>query len=93
MTLAELLYNHRKNLKLSLRKAAIEIGLSFSYLADLESGKRIHPKMYALNKIAKFYSISEDFLCIISERIPQDCFFKIIRCPELLGIIRNHPEK
>lgn len=90
MTLGELLKINRDVRGLSIRNAAIGIGISSGHLNDLEKGGIIHPKMICLHKIANFYEIPEDDLCIIAERIPSDVFWKIIHCPELLGVIRKY---
>lgn len=93
MTLGELLKNSRKTAKLTLKKAALNVDISLGYLHDLESGRALRPKMKVLRAISDFYPIDYDMLCLTAERLPQDCFYKIIRCPELLEVIRNHSER
>jgi len=92
MKLGELLKNTRKTANHTLKVASRNIGISIGYLHDLENGKAFRPKMKVLRSIADFYGIDYDNLCITAERVPQSEFFKIIRCPQLLQVIREYPE-
>lgn len=92
MKLEKILKDARSRAGVTTRKAAKNIGLSIAYLNDLEHGRATKPKMKYLYSIASYYGLDFDILCIAAERIPQDVYYKVIRCPELFAIIRNHPE-
>ena len=82
----------REQSGLTLRKAAKNIGLSPSYLHDIEQGKAEKLKMKYIYAAANVYGVEVDDLCAAAGRIPQDIFYKILRCPELVKIIRSHKE-
>jgi len=72
-TLQEILINKRKDLGLSLRKAAKLIGISHSYLNNLEKGidpntkAPVNPTPETLSLISKAYKIdyNELMICLI----------------------------
>jgi transcriptional regulator with XRE-family HTH domain len=92
MSLDKIFVNGRKKSGLSIRAASKAIGLSPSYLFLIEKGSVKKLKMKFLSAAADLYNVDFDVLCKASERIPTDVFYKILRCPELINIIRNHKE-
>lgn len=92
MLLSEIIKNARKNRHLTLREVARLTKISLTQLHYIETGKQPRPKMEILYKLSAFYNIPIDIICIASTRIPSDIFYKIIRCPELMGVIRQHKE-
>lgn len=92
MIFSEIIKNAREKSNIPLRLAAKNIGISIGYLNDLERGRALRPKMKYIYAMAGFYALDIDELCLSAERIPQDVFYKIIRRPELLNIVRNHAE-
>lgn len=92
MQLKKIFSTGRASSGLPIRKAAKAIGLSPSYLHDIEMGRANKLKMKYIYAAANVYGISPDVICAAAERIPQDVFYKIIRCPELLEVIRKHKE-
>ena len=92
MTLAEIIKEARKNSGLTLREVARKTQISLTLLCAIETGKQPRPKMKILSTLSAFYNISHDAVCISATRIPQKEFYKVIRCPALLEIIRNYPE-
>lgn len=79
----------RKKRGLSLTKAAPLIGISISYLCDIEKGRAGNPKMDFIYKLAEIYGVNVDDLCIYGKRIPRDIFDKIVENPALYSVIRN----
>jgi transcriptional regulator with XRE-family HTH domain len=92
MTFAELIKNRRLSGGFTLSKAAKQIGISIGYLNDLEQGRALRPKMKYIYAMAGLYGVSIDEICIAAERVPQDVFYKIIKNPDLLDVIRAWKE-
>ena len=92
MALADVIKEARKNSGLTLRDVARKTEISLTLLCAIETGKRPRPKMEILSRLSAFYNISNDVVCIAATRIPQKEFYKVIRCPALLEVIRNYPE-
>ena len=92
MAFADLIKNARKNRGLSLREVSHLTKISLTKLHSIETGAQRHPKMEAIYKLVAFYNLDSDTACLSAVRVPQDCFYKIIRCPELLKIIRAYKE-
>jgi len=89
MKLCDLLVKSRENKQMNMTKAAKIIGISLSYLNELEKGRAEKPKMKYLRSIADLYQIDYDNLCIVAGRVPQDVYYKIVAKPELIKIIRE----
>lgn len=89
MTLAALVRKARLSKDVTLNKAAHNLGISPSHLHAIERGKRPKPKMKTLRRLADYYALSYDEICIAAERVPEDIFFKIAEHPILFSIIRG----
>lgn len=87
--LEEMLKSHRAKGKFTLTRVAKEVGISVTYLRDLEKGNLKRPKLKVLHGLAAFYGINSDDLVIASRKVPQDVYWKIIDHPHLLETIRN----
>ncbi len=92
MKLSERLYTSRKQRKITLKEAAKKCGCSFQHLQKLEKEKIFRPKLELLYRLAVFYCIPPDMLILEAGKIPQDVYWKITRCPQLLQVIRDYPE-
>lgn len=92
MVLAELIKNSRNIRKLTLREVARLTKIPLTMLCNIETSKNPRPKMDILYQLSAFYNLPSDDVCIAATRVPQDVFFKIIRCPQLLQVIRDYPE-
>jgi transcriptional regulator with XRE-family HTH domain len=92
MSFAEIIKESRNKAGFTLKFCAENLGISIGYLNDLEQSRALRPKMKVIYAMAGLYGIPLDDLCLSAERIPQDVFYKIIRCPELLKIVRNYAE-
>lgn len=92
MTLAEIMKDARKTRGLKLKEVARLAKLKVAAISAIENGRVKRPKMDTLYKLIIFYGLNLDETCVIAERVPQDCFFKIIRNPDLMKLIRNYPE-
>ena len=56
----------RNNKGISLRKASEEIGISYSYLSELENNKK-KPSSEIINKISDYYQTSADYILCRSD--------------------------
>lgn len=92
MSFAEIIKSQRHSVGFTLKFCAENLGISIGYLNDLEQGRALRPKMKVIYAMAGLYGVPIDDLCLAAERIPQDVFYKIIRCPELLEVVRKHKE-
>ncbi len=91
-TLAQLLRKARLSKDVTLKEASATLGMPLSNLHSLERGYRKRPKMETLYKLADYYGISIDEMCISCERVPSDVFYKICKHPRLLQVIRDWNE-
>lgn len=89
MTYSEMIKQARKDSGLTLEYVAEKLNTSASYLHDIENGKTKTPKMTLLTQLAGFYYMDRDKLLVAAERIPDDVFYKIIRNPQLIQVIRD----
>ena len=91
-TLAQLLRKARLSKDVTLKEASTALGMPLSNLHSLERGYRTNPKMDTLYRLADYYGISIDEICISCERVPSDVFYKICKHPKLLQVIREWNE-
>jgi transcriptional regulator with XRE-family HTH domain len=90
MSLAKKLKSARKDRGDILEKVAKAVGISTTYLNDLENGIVFRPKIEFISSLADYYGINKDELILASGKIPQDVYYKIIKYPELLEVIRGY---
>ena len=89
MTLAQMLRKARLSKDVTILIASKEIGIASSHLHAIERGKKLRPKMAILRKIADYYLIPYDDICVAAYRIPDDVFDKIAKSKELIELIPN----
>lgn len=89
MHLSKLIKQKRKELKLTIARAAELLNIAGSHLHGIESGKISRPKLEVLLKMSILYDIPTDDIIILARKIPSDVYFKITDNPQLLNIIRN----
>lgn len=90
MNLGDIVKNPRIAAGLTLQDVAKHTGLSIGYLSEIENGKVLRPKMKPLRDIAGFLCINQDEIIMAAQRIPEDVYWKIVRNPELVKIIRAY---
>ena len=90
--LGDMVRTARKTRGLTIRDACTMLRVSPGHLHAIETGKIERPKMEVIYSLAAYYGLPSDDVCLAATRIPQDCFYKIIRCPSLIEVIRNFPE-
>jgi transcriptional regulator with XRE-family HTH domain len=93
MKLGDRLFSLRKERGITLKDACAKGNCSYQNLQKLEKGKITRPKLTLLYNLAAFYQFPSDTLILEAGKIPEDVYFKLLRCPSLLKVIRNHPEK
>lgn len=89
MKLSQRLRYARSLKRVTLQEASENAGCSLPFLALLEKGTTTKPKIELLNKLADYYGLSRDTLILEAERLPEDVYWKIIKNPSLLNIIRE----
>lgn len=91
-TLAQMLRKARLSKDVTLKEASGSLGMPLSNLHSLERGYRTKPKMETLYKLADYYGLNIDEMCISCGRVPSDVFYKICNNPKLLRTIREWQE-
>lgn len=86
---SKIMRKSREAAGLEQKEAAKIMGLSASYLCNIEMGNTGKPKMKTIYAAAAAYGISPDDLCAAATRIPQDVYYKIANNPKLYQAIRN----
>lgn len=89
MSLAKTLRNARKTANDTVDKVSFTVGISNAYLSDLENGKALRPKIEIVSKLADYYGLDKDSLIILSGKIPQWAYWKIVKNPEILKLIES----
>jgi transcriptional regulator with XRE-family HTH domain len=88
--LPKLLKDLRESSKLTLDGAAQRIGISVSYLHELESGVAEKPKVAVLDRIVAVYCCDKDLLFASAGKVSSDVYYKLVDYPQLMQIIRNY---
>ncbi len=97
MTLAQMVRKARRDLDISIKEAAHDLDISPSHLHAIERGKKLRPKMDVLYRLASYYDIEIDDICVAAYRIPIDVFDLVARSKIIMAMLRNeelreHPE-
>ena len=74
----------------NLQQVAKFIDYPFGLLAYLERGQETKIRMEIIERLCDLYSLDKDSICISLGKIPTELFYKIIKHPEILAIIRNY---
>jgi len=90
MNLGEIVKNARIVAGLTLQDVANHTGVSIGYLSEIENGKALRPKMQPLRDIAGFLCINQDEIIMAAQRIPEDVYWKVVRTPSLIAVIRSY---
>lgn len=90
MSIAKILKEARNKKDETLDRVSKIVGISTSYIHDLENGNALRPKIAVLSILADYYGLDRDKLIIASGKIPSDVYFKIVNNPQLLEVVRNY---
>ena len=77
----------RREKKISLRKLASQLGISFTYLSKIESGEMAPPAENKIYNIADKLGLDVDELFILAQKLPQELSDLALR-PEMPKILR-----
>jgi transcriptional regulator with XRE-family HTH domain len=88
--LPKLLKDLRESSKLTLDAAAQRIGISASYLHELESGVAEKPKVAVLDRVAAVYCCEKDTLFASAGKVSSDVFYKLVDYPQLMQVVRDY---
>ncbi len=91
MLAREMLKKSRKDRGLTLAEAATDLGMTPSNLYGIENDDHRQFRPETLTKMAIYYCLPIDRLLLSANLLPMDISDKIIRHPELLQLIRDHP--
>ncbi len=79
---AEYLKALRRRKGVGLKRAAPELGVSYTYLSKIENS-RSNPSAELLERMAKYYDADKDELLVLADRIPED----------IQAILRENPRE
>jgi transcriptional regulator with XRE-family HTH domain len=89
MNFFETIKDGRERMGMTLSEAAESIGISLTYLCDIEKARPKKISMEFIYAAANTYGLSVDELCVLAKRIPRDVYYKIANNPQLFQVIRN----
>jgi transcriptional regulator with XRE-family HTH domain len=89
LLLGDKLKNARENKDLTLRQVESMLGISFGHINAFEHGKVDRPKLETLQKFIDFYGLDSDDVMHLAGRIPQDVYWKLIRNPKFVSLVRT----
>lgn len=88
-TLGELLKQSRENKDLTLREVGDMLGISFAHVSAFENARVARPKLETLQKLIDFYGLDSDEVMRLAGRIPQDVYWKLVRNPKFVKLVRT----
>lgn len=75
---------------LTLREVSKETKIGVTLLHYIERGKIERPKMQDLKTLAAYYGLPEDDVILKGGRLPSEVYFRILKHPELINVIKNY---
>ena len=88
-----LLRECRKKSGLTLQQVEKIVDYKFGLLAYMERGANTKLKIVVIERLCQLYGLDIDKTCISLGKIPTRDFYKIIKHPELLEVIRKYKAK
>lgn len=85
MTFGERLRGLRKAKGLTLRQVAAQVGVGFTYLSRVETGRMTYgdyPSEQLIHKLAEALDADEDELLLLAEKIPEKIKAMVFQRPE-----------
>jgi HTH-type transcriptional regulator, competence development regulator len=85
MTFGERLRQLRKGKGLSLRALAPKVGVGFTYLSRVETGRMTYgdyPSRTLISRLAKALDADEDELLLLAGKIPEKIKLRVLERPE-----------
>jgi transcriptional regulator with XRE-family HTH domain len=85
MTFGERVRELRKGKELSLRALAAKVGVGFTYLSRVETGRMTYgdyPSEGLIRKLAEALDADENELLVLAEKIPEKIKKRVLQRPE-----------
>ena len=85
MTFGEHLRGLRKAKGLTLRQMAVQVGVGFTYLSRVETGRMTYgdyPSESLIHKLAEALDADETELLLLAEKIPEKIKRRVLQRPE-----------
>lgn len=89
MTFGERLRELRLDRDLNQRKLAGQVGINFTYLSKIETGKLSPPSQETINKLADALDADADELLILANKVPDDVKDVITESTEIPAFLRQ----
>lgn len=89
MTFGEKLRALRLQRKLNQRKLADVVGIDFTYLSKIETGKMPPPSQETIKRLAGALGADADELLLLADKVPEDVKDVITESPELPAFLRQ----
>ena len=89
MEFGERLRELRLQQGLSQRKLAKEVGINFTYLSKIETGKMSPPAQDTIQRLATALDADPDELLVLAGRVPNDVKDVVTKSSELTAFLRE----
>lgn len=89
MDFGERLRKLRLQQGLNQRDLANQVGIDFTYLSKIETGKMSPPSQETIRKLAKALDTDEDELLVLAGRVPDDVKDVVTRSRQLPAFLRE----
>lgn len=90
MTFGERVRQLRKEKGLTLRQLAAQVGVGFTYLSRVETGRMTYgdyPSDALIHKLADALDADEEALLLLAERIPERIRRRVLQRPDVFGAL------
>ena len=92
-TLGQLIKARRENLKVSMRKFALMVGVSTGYISQVERDLCSPPTEVTLIKMSRELEMSSDSLILKAGKIPSDIINGMLEFPASFSLARQYIEQ
>jgi transcriptional regulator with XRE-family HTH domain len=92
MTFGERVRELRKEKGLTLRQLAAKVGVGFTYLSRVETGRMTYgeyPSDALIHKLADALDADEEALLLLAERIPDRIRRRVLQRPDVFGALAS----
>ncbi len=96
MTFGERLRELRTGKGLTLRQMAAKVGVGFTYLSRIETGRMTYgdyPSEGLIHKLAVALEADDEELTVLAERVPERIRRRVLQRPDVFGALANCDDK
>jgi transcriptional regulator with XRE-family HTH domain len=91
MNFGERVRQLRKEHNLTLRELADKVGIDFTYLSKIETGKGVPPSEETIRRLAELLNSDSDELILLADKLPDQFERELLARPEkqVAGLYRS----